>query len=267
MRPVTNKDQAAIVKEWDAIAGLRAEQIETGRDLSFRSVLTPCILELSSHSDLSHVIDIGCGSGLLTSKIAEKATRVVGIDVSTVSIEIARRSHGHPANVVFLSSSVEDYARKHRRRLFSLAIANMVLMTVLDLDQFVKSVASLLKPSGHFIFTITHPCFWPFYWDYASKDWFDYKKETPIEAIFRISMEIADGYVTTHVHRPLEQYVSSLLKSGFIIDHLSEPMPGAHIEKEYPKPWKYPRFLAMRCIRMETQERISGQGMCHQLEV
>ena len=34
--------------------------------------------------------------------------------------------------------------------------------------------------SGVFIFSITHPCYWPIYWNYYKEDWFDYNKELNI---------------------------------------------------------------------------------------
>jgi ubiquinone/menaquinone biosynthesis C-methylase UbiE len=249
MKPAIGKTQNEITKEWERIAKLRAEQIEKGKDLSFTFILVPSIFELSAQSDFSAVIDIGCGSGFLTRELAKKAQHVVGIDMSRENINIARERYANIANIEFLNSTIEDYVLKLKTPCFTLVIANMSLMTTLYLDKVLESIARILKSGAHFVFTVTHPCFWPLYWKYAFEDWFDYKKEIPIEATFKISLETCQGLVTTHIHRPLEQYVSSLLKVGFVIDKIFEPMPNKDIEAKYPKRWKYPRFLSMRCIR------------------
>ncbi|MDP3025734.1 MAG: class I SAM-dependent methyltransferase [candidate division Zixibacteria bacterium] len=249
MRPVKGKSQDEITLEWERIAKLRAAQIEKGRDLSFSLVLLPSILELTMESDFTDVIDIGCGSGFLTKELARKATRVVGIDLSQENIDIAQARNIESANIKFINTSVEDYSLSVASPRFTLAIANMSLMTTLHLDGLLESIARVLKTGAHFVFTITHPCFWPFYWEYALEDWFVYEEEIPIEAPFRISLETCNGLLTTHVHRPLEQYVSSLLKTGFIIHKILEPMPNKDIEAKYPSRWKYPRFLGMNCIR------------------
>jgi len=246
MKPVIGKTQKEITKEWENIAKLRAEQIEHGKDLSFTFILVPCIFELSKHSDFTSVIDVGCGAGFLTKDLARKSRHIVGIDMGRENIDIAKERF---SNIEFINSTIEDYAFNLKTPCYTLSIVNMSLMTTLYLDKVLESIARILKSGGHLIFTITHPCFWPFYWGYAFENWFDYKKEIPIEATFKISLETSQGLVTTHIHRPLEQYVFSLLKTGFIIDQISEPMPDRDLEVKYPSRWLYPRFLGMRCVK------------------
>ncbi|MCK4368331.1 MAG: class I SAM-dependent methyltransferase [Dehalococcoidales bacterium] len=251
MKPVIGITQREITKQWDRVAKLRAEQIRRGKDLSFNFVLVPTILQLSTSSDFTSVIDIGCGPGFLTEQLALKAQHIIGIDMSEEMIKLAKGQCASVMNVEFINSTIENFARNIKPPPFTLAISNMSLMTALHLDGVLQSVACVLRPKGHFVFTITHPCFWPFYWGYASKEWFDYKKEVLIEDVFRISLESPkDGVKTTHAHRPLEQYIVSLCKAGFAIDEICEPMPAKDIEVKYPEPWRYPRFLGMRCIKI-----------------
>ena len=249
MKRVTGITQKDIATQWDKIAGLRADQISKGKDLSFSHILVPTILKLSAQSDFMAVLDIGCGTGFLTRQLALKAQRITGIDMSQKMIELAWKSCKDAENVQFLNSTVESFAASRKPPLFTLAVANMSLMNMTRLDRVLHSTAELLKPGGHFVFTITHPCFWPFYWGYAFEDWFDYKKEILIESVFRISLDAPNsGPKTVHVHRPIEQYVASLSRGGFVVDDIYEPMPTEEVETRYPKRWEYPRFLGMRCI-------------------
>jgi len=70
-----------------------------------------------------------------------------------------------------------------------------------------------------------------------------------IEAPFHISLDQSNCFTTTHIHRPLGQYVSSLEKAGFGIVRVLEPMPSPDVERLYPQPWDYPRFLGALCVR------------------
>ena len=148
----------------------------------------------------------------------------------------------------FVLGDIEELKPKGEGDFFSLAVANMSLMAVVHLDKCIDALARSLRPGGRLVFTITHPCFWPQYWNY-SKEWFCYGEENVIEAPFHISLDHSDQFLTTHVHRPLNYYISTLESSGFRIVRMLEPMPSSAVEKLYPRPWEYPRFLGAMCVR------------------
>lgn len=249
MRPVKKKTQSQIALEWASIANKRYEQIKNGKDLSYIHILTPCILELTTESNFASVIDIGCGAGFLTNKLSKKSKKIIGVDMCSKNISLAVQNN-KSSNTDFVNSTMEDFAKKNSEPQFTLGISNMTLMTTLKLDKFLKAVHKVLIPKSHFVFTITHPFFWPLYWGYGCEKWFEYKKELIIEGTFKISLENSGNFVTTHIHRPLEKYISSLLKNGFSILNISEPFPNASIQAHYPQNWKYPRFLAIRAQRI-----------------
>jgi ubiquinone/menaquinone biosynthesis C-methylase UbiE len=246
--PVCNKTQEDISKEWDKIALIRLKQIESGKDLSYTHILTPCILNLTTNSDFNKVIDVGCGTGNLTYELSKKAISITGIDSSKESINLATKHIGNTPNIKFVTSTIEEFANSEASK-YSLAVANMTLMDVINLEVVVQSISNLLQPGGQFVFTITHPCFWPFYWKYIDMDWFEYNTETFIEANFDISLDHSKDLITTHIHRPLEFYVNTLCQFSFYIEKMVEPLPNEEIAKQYPKAWKYPRFLGIKCIR------------------
>ena len=76
MHPVNKDRQGSLACEWDKIAIYRDKQIRSGLDLSFSSVLLPCILELSKNSDFSAMYLMwGCGTGYATYEISKKAKK------------------------------------------------------------------------------------------------------------------------------------------------------------------------------------------------
>jgi predicted TPR repeat methyltransferase len=244
----THKSRAEIEKEWDAIAPIREVQILQGKDISFLKVLLPAIEQLTINSDFNYVLDVGCGVGFVSESLSTKSNSIVGVDLSKQSIELAQKRLNHAHHAHFFCRSIEEFAQQTAPHSFSLAVANMTLMTALDLLSLLRSVARLLRTGAHFVFTITHPCFWPHYWGYDTAEWFHYNQEIMIEAPFKISLGVAD-IVTTHVHRPLSQYISSLIEVGFLIEAVLEPYPPSDTDPEYLHNWKQARFLAIRCVR------------------
>jgi predicted TPR repeat methyltransferase len=247
IRP-THKSRVEIEREWDTIAPIRDTQISQGKDISFLKVLLPAIEKLTINSNFSHVLDVGCGVGFVAEAFSTKANYIVGVDISKRSIELAQKRLYGSRHAHFYCRSVEEFAQQTAPHSFSLAIANMTLMTALDLLSLLRSVARLLRAGAHFVFTIIHPCFWSSYWGYDAADWFHYNQEIVVEAPFKISFDAVD-IVTTHVHRPLSQYFSSLIEVGFIIEAVLEPFPPPDTDPEYIRNWKQPRFLAIRCVR------------------
>lgn len=240
------KSVDSIRREWDAIAEKRSEQISSHKDLSYEHILIPTVLKIASNSNLSSVIDIGCGVGFVTKAVSPIATSLLAIDMSSKCIQLAQQNCAKQDNVQFENMTIEEYSAGIENPCFTLAIANMTLMTTLDIYTFLQSARRTLVSGAKLVATITHPCFWPAYWGYSSATWFDYTEEIIIEAPFRISQE-STAYNTTHVHRPLQHYFSAFKKSNFNVEYFSEPMPDERIRQEHPGVWAFPRFAAFEC--------------------
>lgn len=245
IRPVAGKSLSEIAREWDDIAEVRHRQIASGEDLSFSHVLLPTIRTLLDGCSLENTVDVGCGTGQLTSELAGRSASVAAIDTSARSIGIARESCADQSNVSFHVSSIEEFAMRWPSPQFTTAVANMTLMTCLDLRSFMQAVATVVVPTGSFVATITHPWFWPHYRGYANASWFSYCEEMILEGPFNIALEFSE-HVTTHVHRPLVGYLDTLSHFGFRLNQVLEPYPGEEIQELYPDPWQFPRFLALR---------------------
>jgi SAM-dependent methyltransferase len=246
-RPAPRKTTAELQREWDALADLRFRQIEDGLDLSYQHVLIPAVLQLAHELHGTTVLDAGCGAGFLTAALAAQAEHVVGLDPSPRQISLAQQHHA-AGNIEYVTARLQDFVTESPPERFDIAAANMTLMDSTELDGFIASIAHLLRSSGRFIWTITHPWFWPRYWGYADEEWFDYQQEIMIEAPFRISLAPEPIGWTTHVHRPLSRYVDSVRRAGLQLDELRELTPPDKLAKKYPEPWRFPRYLAARCL-------------------
>lgn len=234
-----------LAAEWDALAESRLDQLVRGQDVSFSHILSPTIQRLLGEDDGDSLLDVGCGIGFLTAQLAQKFGRVVAIDPSVHSIELARIFAKSQGNIRFEPVSVEEFSSEDDR--FSVIMANMTLMDVSDLAAALRAMARLGRGGGRLIFSITHPFFWPAYWGYVDADWFVYSEEIYIEAEFRIA-NASTGLLTTHVHRPLQAYVESVIEAGFSISQILEPIAPAAVQSVYRDGWgRVPRFLIFDC--------------------
>jgi 2-polyprenyl-3-methyl-5-hydroxy-6-metoxy-1,4-benzoquinol methylase len=240
LRAVAPKSTSEIASEWDVLASERLDQITVGLDVSFDHVVVPSLLAMVD-SGSRRALDIGCGVGALTARLADRVDEVVGVDASLASIQLARKSNDRP-NVTYDSSSVEDFALRFKEGAFDLIVANMTLMDVPDLHAVALASSRLLQQGGQFLFSITHPWFWPRYWGYEGEPWFDYNAEIFIEAQFSIS-RARSAHISTHVHRPLHAYFNILAGVGIATVSIEEPVPTPDVAKFYPEPWRFPRFL------------------------
>lgn len=245
IRPCPAKNNAELAREWDQLAEERHRQISSGEDVSFDHVVVPTSRHLLLGADLSVVLDVGCGTGEFTGQLAATAGTVIAIDPSTANMALTRSVCRGAKNVRFFEASVEEVANSVSGETATAAVAVMTLMTAPNLRDFANAVGELLKPGGQFVATLTHPCFWPRYWDYEKEPWFRYECETFIEAPFVISRRQTE-LRTTHIHRPLNLYLNTFAQQGFRLNAMAEPMPDPSIQSLYPRPWEFPRFLGLR---------------------
>lgn len=243
IKPVESVDEKIIEKEWDDVAEIRDKFIQRGEDISLLDVTEPFIMKCIGDNDAKTALDCGCGTGHLSYLISQKLGKIVtGIDISSKCINRAEANYNDIPNLKFIRRSIiqhTDYKIK-----YEMCFANMVLMDLTDLKSNVESINKMLCLNGFFYFTITHPCFWPIYWDYFNQDWFEYNSEIYIKAPLQIRNNIV-GY-TTHIHRPLSNYINICLKAGFTIIKIEELFPiSSHLELDYK--YDYPRFIGVIC--------------------
>ena len=253
---VDPRSSVQLAEEWDKIGPHRDALIASGRDLSYRHILLPSLLELLSESLTGGhcILDVGCGTGTFISELATNYPNInfTGIDPSTVSIKTAMDRRQARPNCEFKVMSVEDLGSTLKEPFyFDAIIANMLFQNVANLSDVLKSCGSLLKPTGILVFAVSHPCFWPRYWGYDEEPWFEYDKEIWIDAPFKTSLSPRTHLRATHVHRPLHAYINGLHTAGFLIDRMAEPMPDDGVEGAYPVAWEFPRFLIGRANRTD----------------
>lgn len=94
------------------------------------------------------VLDLGCGSGALTEKLAQTGARVIGLDASPELLQVARKNH---PQLEFVQGDARSFCLKER---VDAVFSNAVLHWIGREDQpaLLRCVFSALKSGGQFAF-------------------------------------------------------------------------------------------------------------------
>ena len=100
-----------------------------------------------------HVLDVGCGGGILAEAMAQKGAAVTGIDLAEKSLKVAelhRLESG--VEVKYECISAEDLAARAPAT-FDVVTCMEMLEHVPDPASVVRACATLVKPGGHVFFS------------------------------------------------------------------------------------------------------------------
>ncbi len=99
------------------------------------------------------VLNIGCGTGSLSLRLAESGADLHGVDVSSEMVRIAREKTAAQGaeNVTFHVSPFDDSFTEFADGSLDVALAFSILHLVPDLDDALARIFRLLKPGGSFV--------------------------------------------------------------------------------------------------------------------
>jgi 2-polyprenyl-6-hydroxyphenyl methylase/3-demethylubiquinone-9 3-methyltransferase len=93
------------------------------------------------------MLDIGCGGGLLSEPLARLGATMVGADPSEENIAIARaHAQASELSIDYRATTAEALAEAGER--FAVVLAMEVVEHVVDVEAFVGTCASMVKPGG-----------------------------------------------------------------------------------------------------------------------
>ena len=142
---------------------------------------------LSQRYDVSglKVLDFGCGTGLLSEKLAQAGAHVVSVDPSIKMIEILANKKISQVQVLACEISPQTIAAEPLlSNDFDLVVASSVCTFLPDFSITLASIASLLKPEGVFV-----------QWDWMSSDAnpnFGFDRQTILQAYERAGLSLVD---------------------------------------------------------------------------
>jgi SAM-dependent methyltransferase len=180
-------------------------------------------------------LDIGCGEGRVARELIQRGHRVVGIDGSITLVEAARAGDP-PVDVIHADATTLPLDEGS----VDLAVAFMTLQSVDDLERAIAEAARVLVPGGCLCVAVVHPM--------------NSVEEAPhyfAEHAYTDTLELDGGvsFTFNDVHRPLSQYFAALTGAGFVVEELTEPIPGPELLAVRPAAQRWTRtpcFLHLR---------------------
>jgi len=176
----------------------------------------PATLSLLPAVKNKRVLDAGCGPGVYSQWLIERGASVVALDASPKMVELAKERLGETAEVrqadlgkplTFLDTSA-----------FDIVLSPLVLEYIEDWHNTFAEFYRVLRPTGHLIFSVTHP-----FSDYLYFKSNNYFETELVGSEWR-------GFKPVRVHMPsfrrsLSATLNPLIEAGFYLERILEPKP------------------------------------------
>lgn len=146
---------------WNNNADWWADRIGEGNRFQLE-ILNPPTERLLDLQPGERVLDVACGNGPFSRRMARAGADVVAFDFSERFIARARERSARPGDAIayhVLDATDEAALRTLGERSFDAAVCNMGLMDMVEVAPLLSALSHLLKPGGRFVYAIPHPCF------------------------------------------------------------------------------------------------------------
>lgn len=201
------------------------------------------------------VLDLGCGSGLFTSKLKKWGADVAGVDFSQGMLEIARTQQ---PDIKFFKANLTRLPFPSGS--FDIVASSLVLHYLKNPKTVCKEVWRVLKPCGYFVFSMHHP-FSSF--SLLGQTLTEGKADQLAGANYfqhePYRWRMLPGMELVSYHQTFETIASAVTKSGFLIESLLEAKPAKRTRpidpKSYDESSRYPTFVAIRALKMPCRPR------------
>ena len=230
-----HQDAIEIAKAYDESGELYHQTRVTSGRLFNEFLEIPATLSLLPDKlSTLKVLDAGCGSGLYAKKLAKDGAEVIGVDISQVMIDIAKRETPEDLNIDYRVGDL--YQLNKIANNIDLIICSYVLENIDDITSIFKEFYSVLKPEGICIFSISHPIR-----AMAVREKIEEKEIWKLENYFERGMRISDfghGLKVKKYKRTISDYLMACIKAGFKIENFVEPQPIKDGETRDPAAYK-----------------------------
>jgi len=244
--PADAVSQEEATQCWDEAAEEFAGRFKTDEEFFHKYVINPTLLDLLGDVKGKVVLDVACGEGHFSRKLAEQAKgdiQIIGIDASKRLIDIAQKKNQPFSHSIRFQVGDASRLEGLSSNSFDAAICNMALMFIKPFEETIQEVARVLKPQGLFVLSLLHPCFLTPGSGWIVEDSPEKGKGKRIgwktdnyhlRLVYHGVMTECDTKETYYFCRTLEDYFRALGKSGFVVTGLREPLPPKELMEKRP---------------------------------
>ena len=241
---------------YDAIAAWYDSAVRSSSLL--HELVLPAVWALLGSVDDLCICDLACGQGVLARQLATRGATVVGVDLSSKLLAIARQDEATaPLGIRYMLDDAQTLGTLADTA-FDGVVCNMALMDIADLEATFRAVCRILRPEGWLVFSITHPCFQTPHAGWVEEP--DGTMSRAVRAYFAEGAWRAEnaegvrGRVGAY-HRTLTSYINALAGAGLVIERLSEPHETGELAARVPAyVLEVPAVLVARCRRARKSQ-------------
>ena len=221
---------------WDQKAAFWDDRMGDGGNDFQRLLVAPASERRLSLQPGETVLEIACGNGVFSRRMAQLGVKVIATDFSAQFLERARaRSSEHAGSIAYhlLDATREEQIVALGKQRFDAAVCNMALMDMAEIDPLMRGIRQVVRPGGRFVFSLTHPCFnhngMAFCAEAATINGemvttssikvTQYLHSAPQKGVGIIGEPISHYYFD----RPLHILFNACFRAGLVLDGLEEP--------------------------------------------
>jgi SAM-dependent methyltransferase len=189
-------------------------------------------------------LDAGCGPGVYSAWLVKNGAVVTGIDASPKMVELAKMKLGGEAD--FKVADLSEPLCFFEDSSFDIVLSPLVLDYVENWRGVFAEFHRILRPAGHFIFSVQHPF----------SDYVYFKSENYFETeLVSCEWRAFEGVRVKmpSFRRPLNELINPLLEVGFKLEKIIEPLPIDEFKekdlKHYEELSRFPAFLCVRAAK------------------
>lgn len=199
---------------WEKNAQFWDEQMGDESNFFHCDIVRPNVEKLLEITENDLVLDIACGNGNFSQRMAKQGAKVIALDYSSKMIELAIRRRADVLDkVAFHVKDATDYHQLltlKQNRPFTKAVANMAIMDIAAIKPLFQAVYEMLAIDGIFVFATHHPCF-----TYENDDYFT-------NCINKGIAIAGQPVLQNYYHRSISDIFSVAFQIGFVLDGFYE---------------------------------------------
>lgn len=199
---------------WEANSEFWDYQMGDESNYFHRDIVRPNVEKLLNINENDLVLDIACGNGNFSERIAKQGAKIVAFDYSPKMIQLAVKRRSSVLDRVDFrvcdATKYDEIIKLKQEKPFTKAVSNMAIMDISDIEPLFQAVYDMLDENGCFVFATHHPCF-----TYPNQDYFTdcIDKGIAIEG---------QPVLQNYYHRSISTILNAAFKVGFVLNGFYE---------------------------------------------
>lgn len=266
-KPNKRRSYKAYNKSWEKVADWYDGMVGEEGSKFHRHQIIPTVMKLLSLKPGQKVIEFGCGQGVLAEYVSKAGGQYLGVELSPRLIQIAKKRKIR--NAEFLKASATGIPKEYPglRDSYDAAVFMLSINDINPLDKAIESAEYCLKDSGKLVIFMTHPAFRiprQSGWGEDKNRKLIYRRVDTYLSRLDIPMranKATQKNLTWSHHRPLQDYMGTLIQKGFVIDRFLElPTYKLEMNNNFAKSEKraykeIPLFLSIRGTKVNNSPK------------